>query len=112
MSEALGQIYRPEIGEGIVAATQRQQGAPFRLHVDWNFPGCFVTETDRALQYGVGLITQRFGVIGKGMAEGEIGIGPERAVAQVEFDVISGGDEIENLYGLGHDLRADAISIQ
>ncbi len=45
-------------------------------------------------------------------AVGEIGIGPERAVAQVEFDVISGGDEIENLYGLGHDLRADAISIQ
>ena len=46
------------------------------------------------------------------MTVGKIGIGPEGAVAQVELEVISGGDEIENFYGFGHDLRADAISIQ
>jgi hypothetical protein len=65
----------------------------------------------RAFKNCVGTVAQRFGLFGERVTVTEIGAGPEGAVDEFEFDVVTLCDKLEDFDSLCHDFRADAVSV-
>ena len=112
MRQPPGQPHRAEIGKGVEAPPQGQQGAALGPHVHRDFFGLLMVETDRALENGLGPVAQFPGFPGKGVAMAEPGPGAECAMGEFKPQVIAGFRNPQNPDGLGHDFRPDAVPVK
>ena len=87
MHQFFRQIDGAEVGVGVVASAQGQEGAAFGLFVDGDFLGFFEAESDGAFEDGIGVVADGFGFVGEGGAVIEPGFSSEGCVSEVEFRV-------------------------
>lgn len=112
MHQFFRQIDGAEVGVGVVASAQGQEGAAFGLFVDGDFLGFFEAESDGAFEDGIGVVADGFGFVGEGGAVIEPGFSSEGCVSEVEFRVGCLFDFFEDVDGLGGDFWTDSVAFE
>src|SRR5690606_41620827 len=82
--DGLGQVHRAEVGVGVVAGAEGQQGAALWLHVHGDLLGFLVAKANGALDDGVRRVADRLGLVWEGVAVVEVGLAAERRLRSEE----------------------------